>query len=297
MTTTYKKILLPLDGSKLAEAPLEYAVWLAQKTGAELHLLQVDNEKTGAAKNYIDEIVKNTSLKNVKAADLSGDPASEILHYADEQDIDIITMSTHGRTGIKRWILGSVADKVVRYSSRPVRLLKSFPDRSGEEHDNTILALLDGSETSEQVLPYAVYHTRISGGTLVLMNVCEPPVVVPSYSYNFSPHIEYPPEKPQQWEDYVKEENKKRKNECKLYMEKIGGQMDKDLKTKVVNPFGDPVEEILKYLDKNTVRLVAMTTKGRSGFSRWAMGSVAEKVLQASTSPLLLIHPKEEAGR
>ena len=133
----YKRILVPLDGSRLAEAPLRYAVWLAKKTGAELVLMHVFGGRVSDKWSYLQKQAEDISQQlqveggppaNVKLVDVSGDPASLIIEYANENQVDLIAMSTHGHTGIRHWLLGSVADKVVNYSMKPIWLVKSFED-------------------------------------------------------------------------------------------------------------------------------------------------------------------------
>lgn len=297
----YKKILLPLDGSKLAEASVGYAVWLAAKSGAELQLMHVYRGGSTSKSPYLERVIASILRRElvagaqvpIKAVVSRGDPASEILRYTEDNGIDLIAMSTHGHTGLKRWVIGSVADKVIRNSNRPVRLLKSHTgSASGETgYGNRVLALIDGSDYSEQVIPHAAYHARLGGGELILMSVCEPPELVPSASYHIIPH-DYPPTRPVQWEKYVEQETAQRKQACGLYLSKLAERnRENGIRTQVNSPFGKPEDEIIKYLEENPVSFIAMTTRGRSGVSRWIFGSVAEKVLLASSQPVLLINP------
>lgn len=298
----YKKILLPLDGSKLAEASIGYGVWLAGKSGAELQLMHVYKRGSRTNSPYLERVIASIRRRElsvgteipVKAVVSRGDPASEILQYTEENDIDLIAMSTHGHTGLKRWVIGSVADKVIRNSNRPVRLFKSHAGSPSSEtgYGNRVLTLIDGSEYSERVIPHAAYHAGLDDGELILMSVCEPPELVPAASYHIIPH-EYPPTRPVQWEKYVEQETAQRKQACGLYLSKLVEQNKKNgIRTQGSSPFGEPEDEIIKYLEENPVSLIAMTTRGRSGISRWIFGSVAEKILLASSQPILLINPE-----
>lgn len=300
----HKKILVPLDGSKLAESPLDYAVWLAEKSGAELRLIHVYQGRVPGQSQYLARKVewirsrdnrRGAPRVNVEPVVARGDPASEILQYVEDNEIDLIAMSTHGRTGVRRWLMGSVADRVVRHSNRPVRLVKSFADNRSRKpnHDTSVVALLDGSEVAEQVLPYAAYHAGLGEGELILLSVCEPPQIVPAVTYHLIPPEDYPPTRPLQWDQYVEQETEQRKQKCSIYLERLAEvYKGKAARVSTVTPSGSAAEEILRYLQNNTVSLVAMTTRGRSGLSRWVFGSVAEKVLQASPSPVLIIRPR-----
>jgi nucleotide-binding universal stress UspA family protein len=299
----YKKILVPLDGSKLAEAPLDYAVWLCQKSAAELRLLHVDQDTVPSGIEYLAKTIEWVESHNTpgnariiaKPENASGDPASEIIKYAEDNQIDLITMSTHGHTGLRRWLMGSVAEKVVRNSNRPVRLVKSFsnlPRKEGELAERTILVLIDGSELAEKILPYAAYHAGLSSGELILLSVCEPPDVMNPVIYHLTPDS-YPLKRPVQWYKYVEQETKTRQQQCDLYLNRVAdGLKEKGLKVRYQALLGEPAEEIVKYLENNRVDLVAMTTRGRSGLSRWTFGSIAEKVLAASPQPILIIKPE-----
>ncbi len=147
----FKRILLPLDGSKHGEAALSYAESLAITTKAEVILLQVVTpphdiilaedytphlsrisdeyieHASAAARNYLDTIKERLmGLKiAVHCVVVTGHPAESIINYAQENNIDLIAMSTHGRSGISRWLVGSVADKVLHTTDRPVLLVRA----------------------------------------------------------------------------------------------------------------------------------------------------------------------------
>lgn len=133
----YERILLPTDGSDGADAALEHAVAQAQEYGATLHVLYVTNttyagtgfaeattveslRSTGSA--VLDEIVEQVAERGVDVVSkqLEGEPHTRIVEYSEEADIDLIVMGTHGRTGLDRYLLGSVTEKVVRTSEVPV---------------------------------------------------------------------------------------------------------------------------------------------------------------------------------
>ena len=137
----YKPILVPLDGSKLAENILTEVEELALLLNASLRLISVSKahvlpgvDPTDAqvrvvnqAQKYLERIKERISAKNIPTEIHTpyGNPADKILGICKRHDIDLIAMSTHGRSGIGRWLLGSVAEKVVRHSEIPVLLLRS----------------------------------------------------------------------------------------------------------------------------------------------------------------------------
>ncbi len=137
----YKTILVPLDGSKLAEAILPEVEELALVLKARLNLIRVSRAHVfpGAdptdsqvrvvrsAEAYLEGLKEklSTKLNDIETHASYGSPADKILEVSRRQDIDLIAMSTHGRSGIGRWLLGSVAEKVVRHSDVPVLLLRA----------------------------------------------------------------------------------------------------------------------------------------------------------------------------
>ncbi|HUV43260.1 MAG TPA: universal stress protein [Dehalococcoidales bacterium] len=136
----YQRILVPLDGSDRAELALPFAEELAAKLGSEIILLCVSD--SAEAEDYakheiyleqITEVVKRAAKKlltnpeqkvSIRSAVTIGLPAQEIVDYAEQVAVSLIIMATHGRTGVSRWALGSVAEKVMRASTRPVLLVR-----------------------------------------------------------------------------------------------------------------------------------------------------------------------------
>lgn len=150
MTKRYKHILVPLDGSSLAELALEDAISLAELTQAEITLLQVvppvehviDSDlgytifvdeqlraKVERAHQYLNEICRRMHLKNITVhpAVETGLAGETIIDYAHQQPVDLIVMATHGRSGLQRWVYGSVADKVLRGAGLPILLVRAQP--------------------------------------------------------------------------------------------------------------------------------------------------------------------------
>lgn len=142
----YQKILVPLDGSKTAEGVLPHARALAFSEGAELILLNVaanpaidfafsdpglaqkaELEQEERSKQYMAQVEQQLKADGFRVSTLLriGAVADMILQTADEMQVDVIAMSTHGRTGPARWLLGSVADRVVRNSKVPVLLIRA----------------------------------------------------------------------------------------------------------------------------------------------------------------------------
>ena len=310
----YKKILVPLDGSELAEVVFTYAKEFAARFDLEVVLLYVSPpEQSGFVpmhRSYIEHAAEIVSRQThevqvkigvreggrvvvARSELVTGYPAEEIMRYADENAIDIIVMATHGRSGIRRWAIGSVADKVIRASNVPVLLVRAgIPDDIVYDKwpRRTILAPLDGSVPGELALPHVETLAHQRGTELVdvvLLRVCEPPAL-PSYSVPELSDI------PLNWGQYEQQEIAR----CKQTSGEYLAEIEKRLKGKNVNVrsvvlVGKANEEIVNYAKKNPFNMIVMATHGRAGLSRWVYGSVAEYVVLGVSSPVLLIRSKE----
>jgi nucleotide-binding universal stress UspA family protein len=140
----YKRILLTLDRSPLAEQALPHAVAVAQAFGASIELVgvvpiaeQTTTYAAGVAVDWESEVaqygeylagvlsrVQEEGLR-ARSQILRGDVAGEILRHAEENDVDLVVMSTHGRSGLGRWVYGSIADRVLRHAATPVLLVRA----------------------------------------------------------------------------------------------------------------------------------------------------------------------------
>ena len=211
----YRKMLVPLDGSELAEVVFTYAKELAGRLDLDIILLQVArraNDTMPMRQAYIEHAVETIRQQShdvqqettgkqagkpieVRGEVVVGYAAEEIIRIADENKVDLILMATHGRSGIRRWTMGSVADKILRAASMPVWLVRAgIPNEIVYDQwpRTTILVLLDGSERAEAALPYAETLAKQRGTEqvdVVLLRVCEP---LPTSAYYLSePGVNY----------------------------------------------------------------------------------------------------------
>ena len=148
-----------------------------------------------------------------------------------------------------------------------------------------IMVPLDGSELSECVLTHVQNLAKGCSDTeVVLFRVCEPPVIL----------ADYPADLHTEWNDHVRQESAHIQQQCNSYLEETENKLrSAGLKVITKAGMGNPAEEILDYAAQNQVDLIVMATHGRSGVSRWAYGSMAEKVLHASWIPVMVVRPEE----
>ena len=294
----YEKILIPLDGSELSELALPYVEELAGRLGSNVTVLAVTDsaevqdynkqqiyiqQRIEAVRSGIERYAGKQKVAEIElqSAILVGHPAEEIVDYADKEDIDLIVMATHGRSGISRWALGSVADKVVRATKRPVALIRAkgahanFRDRGILK---SILIPLDGSKESEAVIPYIEEIAARLNVEVVLFLV-----VAKAY------HAEAVGDGVAQL-PYSEEEMEPLVASAESYIQKRCALLEsRGIVTRSAVKVGNAAEEIIKLADEIRSDMVAMSTHGRSGISRWTLGSVANKVLHGGNTPVLLV--------
>ena len=295
----YRRMLVPLDGSELSEVVFPYVRELAGRLGLDVILLHVhtleERETVPLHRAYIErkaEIIK-CQVEEVrerigvgpegKAIQLRGElaegyPAEEILRYADDNDIDLILMATHGRSGVKRWVMGSVAEKVLYVSEIPIWLVRAgVPEEIVYDKwpRRTLLVPLDGSELAETVLPHVEVLAEQRDTELVdivLLSVAEPRA---GSGYYF-PNVPVTRE------------------ELKGYLARVEKRLKKTgLRVRSEVLVGEPAEQIVDYANANPFNIIVMSTHARSGFSRWMYGSVAAKVLYHASSPIFLVRPSQ----
>jgi nucleotide-binding universal stress UspA family protein len=312
----YHRMLVPLDGSELSEVVFPYAKELAGRLGLEVVLLHVhgpgESETVPLHRAYIEhkaDVIRRQSQEvqtrvgvdetgrvvKVWGELAAGYPADEILRYAEENDVDLILMATHGRSGIRRWVMGSVADKVLQASRVPVWLVRAgVPE--GIVYDKwpkrTILVPLDGSGLAEEVLPHVEALAKQRGTELVevvLLGVYEP-VAALGY-YPPSARFETPGGSVHVMpKDYARGESARQRIITEQYLNKVARRLnDTGLKVRCQALAGAPAEAIVDYAHKNPFNLIVMSTHARSGLSRWAYGSVASRVLRGVLSPIFLV--------
>jgi nucleotide-binding universal stress UspA family protein len=144
-----------------------------------------------------------------------------------------------------------------------------------------VLVPLDGSKLAECVLPH-VERLAESGMVkeIIMLRVCDSPSIV----------ADYPETKNKTWDKHVERMTTNAQQACSLYIEDVEQSLkDKGFKVKAESSLGKPAEEIVNFANKSKVDLIIMASHGRSGVSRWAYGSVAEKVLRSSCIPVLLV--------
>ena len=317
----YREVVVPLDGSELAEEVLPHVAEMIRGRDSQVYLLSVTPMMRGVASSIVDshpnagerqrveqELKKylrkvgrrlEPAAAEVEVAVRFGRPADEVLAFADNVGADLIAMTTHGRSGIRAWIFGSVADRIMRGATCPVLLVRAGQAQLRTTYQR-ILVPLDGSELAEQILPYvkafirspqslglvsdrvpgrgatrifliSVLTTGLGDRTVALLTSYPPGLQLSTTALRYA------------------------EVEMQRYLRSVAAVLrDHGAIVHVEVRQGAPADEILDYAAEVEADLISMTTHGLSGLSRWVYGNVAGKVLQGAHSPVLLVRPASE---
>ena len=298
-TTPPRHILVPLDGSDFAEQSLPAARSLAEAYGGRITLTSVvpvqrlsedtpipqwQHEQVERSRAKLDAYLETVAVR-LREADLTvdkevlvGSVAEAINRLVDERDIDIVVYSTRGRGGIQRWLLGSVATRLIQLLTRPLLIIRPRVGSPPPIMDfKKILVTLDGSEFAERVLPFA--RASIPYGTeIILLTI---PQIPEAHQYGAVV------EEIQQLREYVEQRSQ-------TYLEDVAESLSESgLETRVIVKGTRPAETIVQVAEEEDVDIIMLATHGRGGFDRLFVGSVADRVVQFATCPVFLVPIRE----
>ncbi len=283
------QILVPLDGSALAEQALPWVHEIAALTGATVTLVQVVEPTDAvldllalqpamerAAQDYLAQAAQQLAQDRmtVQTRVVVGRPAEQVIHLA--HGVDLIVMATHGRSGIGRWVYGSVADKVLSGAPVPVLLIHVRPAQARPAQPlRRILIPLDGSALAERALPLASWLAQRAGAELVVIRSTEWDRAVAAVYLSGDTVAALTQQYVEAAQDYLRQVS-----------EPLRGQ---GLAVQTDVRHDPPAEAILASAAQQEADLIVMSTHGRSGLGRWLLGSTAERVLGHAAIPVLLV--------
>jgi nucleotide-binding universal stress UspA family protein len=302
-------ILLPLDGSLLAERVLPHAVTLSKAFDSQLTLLRVIYQPEEAnqhgivnpmdwqmrkseaeayltsVQNQLDEIGKKSDIQI-----LEGRPAEQIIEFAKNNDVDLIILSSHGKSGPSAWNINSTVQKVLLRAFMPVMIIRAYQEAydglEGLTYDRLFLPL-DGSTRAECILP-------------LTKSICEQ-----QKSKIFFTHIIEEPKLPRQTPisdevksllDQLREVNFK---EAEKYFENIEDQFKENNVEFIIESSKQPTIALHNIIDREKIDLVLLSAHGYSGESRWPYGKIALNFISYGTTPLIIIQDlsEDEVGK
>lgn len=285
-----KTILVPLDGSELAERALPYATAIARWAHARVVLVRAILARTLPGADPTDAQV---TLRKRAEADLYAtaeqlglasveaethvyydEATAAILDAVQARDADLIVMASHGRTGLGRWIYGSVAERVLQHAPVPVLLVSATASCAWtSDRAPRLLVPLDGSALAEGALAPARALAADLGSDLVLLRVVEAPPPLAAPDYLTAAGVDLDTEL----------------GAARDYLHQVATDLRRDgLRVEIVPSVGHPPTLIPTVAQERSADLIVMATHGRRGIARLALGSVATGVMQRSTMPVLL---------
>jgi nucleotide-binding universal stress UspA family protein len=300
----FRKILVPLDGSPLAEVALQHVLQLAPPGSAELVLVNViETYRYSSATmemtpidilRYVRTGVE-TYMENqrdlltarqytVQTYIPEGDAAEGILDVAEASGADVVVMTTHGRSGVARWALGSVAERVIHNANLPVWLVRENTRITPPDEIQRILVPLDGSAMAEMALEQAQQFARQTGAELLLLRIIPEPDDI-NRRMIFAT------------DSSAQTALAKWRNHAEQYLDAIAQEhLAIGIKWQTVVTSGAPVRSMLDTILTEQVDCIVMATHARLGIDRLLHGSVAAEVLRQAQCPLLLVHATEPAA-
>lgn len=289
----YDSILIPTDGSEHADLAADHALSVASAFDASVHVLGVVDLVTAAGPfdaGGVDEEVVDRLQEDAREAVQrvgrrwedadrlreevrNGVPSDEILEYIEEADIDVVAMGTHGRTGLRRFVLGSVTEHVLRESPVPVLATRATEEYTPTFPYTDVVVSTDGSDCARAAVEHALSVTEAYGARLHAVHV------VDVGSFETGPGGPLPSE----YLDSVERAG----TEATEEIETLANDRGVDVETAVER--GRASDAIASYADTVDADLLVMGTHGRSGLERFLLGSTTERLIRRSDRPVLAV--------
>ena len=317
----HASIMVPLDGSPLGDTAVPMAATLAQQSGSTLELVHVhaplvypsgamtfdrrgDEETPSMRRAQLAATaarLRETSGLVVRSTFLTGSVVATLEAHVAARRPDLIVMTTHGLGGPGRFLLGSVADAILRRSGVPVLLggpdagLAASEQRSGQPAFRHVLIPLDGSERAEAVIPHAVALADPDATAFTLLSVVVP-LLVTADRWSDTPPATAGPAQRQREEPFNVIERHER--ETSAYLEQVAAELRQcsmTVTTRVVVQ-AQAAQAILDVAAECHADVIAIATRGRHPLSRWVIGSVADRIVRGTEVPVLVFRPKPAAA-
>ena len=295
----FEYILLPLDGSSLAERVLPHAVALSKAFNSKLTLLRVINKEDEEDQNNIInpmtwQILKSEAEAYLKSVQnhlaeididseikiLEGNPAQQIIDFARNEDVELIIMSSHGSSGVSAWNINSTVQKVLLRAFMPVMIIRAYQEDYGSLTGlkyHRLFLPLDGSKRAECILPLAKSICSAQNSKVFLTHIIEEPRL---------------PRQTPLGEDVKKILTQLREinlKEASTYMTQLKEQFDPVNVEIIVETSEKPSIAMHNIIDREKIDLVMLSAHGYSGESRWPYGKIALSFIVYGTTPLLIV--------
>jgi nucleotide-binding universal stress UspA family protein len=281
----YKKIIVLLDGTEHSEIVLPYALEIAQKCNSQLSMIGICANSgcifERLLNKYLDDIserYKSEGLFVEKPVLLKDHHIAEIFRYAGETENSLIIMAHRNPLSSNDWPLSNLSEKIMAQATIPLLIVpdQRIGERSEKSKFHKIMVPLDGSDLGAAALPWAKELAKGTNAKLFLLQVL-------SSTYKAVGAMDYAVKFEKQLVETLRKE-------AWEYMTNLSsGLEEENVDYKIDLITGTPPETIFSYAENNSIDLIAMSTHGRSGISRFILGSVSQKVVDHSEVPVLLI--------
>jgi|LDZT01.1.fsa_nt_gi nucleotide-binding universal stress UspA family protein len=305
----FEHILLPLDGSSLAELVLPHAVALSEAFNSKLTLLRViykDNDeeqnnivnpmawqiKKSEAEAYLKSVHNHLAEVNVDSEIkiMEGKPAQQIIDFAQNEGVELIIMSSHGSSGVSAWNINSTVQKVLLRAFVPVMIIRAYQEQAGSltglKYQRLFLPL-DGSKRAECILPMAKSISSAQDSKVFLTHIIEEPRL---------PRQTPVSDEVKNIIEQLKDLNFK---EANTYLAQLKEQFEPDRAETIIESSEKPSITMHNIIDREQIDLVMLSAHGYSGESRWPYGKIALSFIVYGTTPLIIMQDLsiEEVGK
>lgn len=289
-TPAFRSIIVPVDGSSLAEAAIPYALAIAERAHSQVRFVLAYPEQyppllIEPVNVYLRQLTERFRARlgnSLSSMILNGPVVPSLARHAHEIDADLVVMTTHGWGGLRRAWLGSVADQLIRTIHMPVLVVRAMEDgRLPSVEFDEVLVSLDGSPLAETALSPAAAIARLWDAEMSLVQIVSPVGIASDPALPF----------PTRYDDGLTED---RRMKAHAYLQNVSqGLRERGAKASgaaVVSEAG-VAQAVLDLAAPDRVSLIALATHGRGGLRRFALGSVADKLIRAAQVPVLVIRP------
>jgi nucleotide-binding universal stress UspA family protein len=292
----YETIVVPTDGSEYAKRAAAHAREVAVAFDATVHVVSVVDEDAATSvfdQRTVDEDLRAelrseaeravavaeselAACEHVETALIDGHAMESILGYVDDVDADLLVMGTHGRTGVDRYVAGSVTERVLRRADIPVLTVREVEAARSLDEYETVVVPTDGSEAADIAVGHALALAAVGGATVHAVNVIDVGALAASAG-------ESPPA------NLLSEFEAAGRKSADAVAKRA---RDAGLAAESVVLKGSPGHALLEYTSEHDADLVTMGTTGRTGLDRYLLGSTTERVVRHADMPVLAVNAR-----
>jgi nucleotide-binding universal stress UspA family protein len=296
-------ILVPLDGSELAECVLPHVMAIAPVTGARITLIQVLERpfyrngnnpidpvgwhmQKQESQSYLDRNMERLQKLDLQVEQiiLEGNPAESIVEFARTNGVDLIALSTHGRTGLSGWNVSSVVQKILLRSYKSILLVRAYAVTLGDVHYRQLFLATDGSTRAEYILPFAISLAQFHQSTVTLGTVIQKPQIMQRF--------------PLSGEDseLINQLTEKNQKDAAHYLDQLVNQLSLKGVSAEANIViaENAISSLYDMVEQTHADLVMLSAHGQSGERRWPYGSITASLIAYGSTPLMIMQDLSE---